>query len=237
MTEKVLIFLFVILYTAVLLNYFLPFFFKDKRKDQPTKKNAPKEKTGEPIIPLHSKPKQLTLEGISSLLDTIDPHDSFLLNVETLSLILPRFQQFVKVRPISDEEANDLFVVWLKISHLCYNIIPLTTNEDIVRLYRKHQEKMKKISNSLQTMGSIQWLTAMMTCLIAVHFTLEKVDKKRDWSKVSLEEIRKALPKDGQFIFERIDGKEYVHLPDEFYNEFGIELRKEYKQFFASFGK
>ncbi|MBD3190616.1 MAG: hypothetical protein GF308_08225 [Candidatus Heimdallarchaeota archaeon] len=238
MTGKLIIFAFVFGYSAILVSYLLlPLFCKDKRKEQ--LKDDSKEKSDqEPVLPIHSKQnKQLTLKGISSLLETVDPNDSFLLNIETLALILPRFQEFVKIRPINAEEANDLFVVWLKISYLCYNIIPLTTNENVVALYRKHSEKMQVISDSLQAMATIQWLTAMMMCLIAIHFSLEKKDKKRDWSQASLDEIRDALPTTGEFIFERIDGKEYVHLPDELYNEFGIELREEYKQFFATFGK
>ncbi|MBD3193307.1 MAG: hypothetical protein GF308_21915 [Candidatus Heimdallarchaeota archaeon] len=240
MTEKVLVFLFVILYTAVLLSYL---YKRKKNESSPTKgkkgtKNGSKEKADqEPIIPHESSNNQLTLEGISSLLDTINPNDSFLLNIETLALILPRFQEFVKIRPINAEEANDLFVVWLKISYLCYNIIPIATDENVVTLYRKHSEKMQVISDSLQAMGSIQWLTAMMMCLIAIHFTLEKKDKKRDWSQASLDEIRDALPTTGEFIFERIDNKEFIHLPDEFYNEFGIALREEYLEFFGTFGK
>ncbi len=40
--------------------------------------------------------------------------------------------------------------------------------------------------------------------------------------------IKYLLSKDGDLIIYEFENKTYYHLPDEDYNEFGIELREEY---------
>jgi len=77
--------------------------------------------------------QQFTLEQINELLNSLEPteHQRILQIVKT---VLPQFEEFLKTRPYSVKEANELFEVYLHIRFWSKKIDPHIEEKD----YRKN---------------------------------------------------------------------------------------------------
>lgn len=175
--------------------------------------------------------EQYTLEEIAQGLVSLKEVNSFENNIRLLVTIFPHFLQFLRVKPFTDKEANDLFAIWLLLSYQCSNILPINTTEDIIKLYKEYRVELSQIGDFLRTIGQITWLQEMMVSLMDVITCLEKYYTHKNRESVpSLERIINLLTKAG-FIIETITGTEYLYTSK--FSEFGLDLREVTRQFFS----
>lgn len=163
--------------------------------------------------------QQFTLEQIAEMLNTLEPtnHQKIL---QVLKTVLPQFEEFLKTRPYSAKEANELFEVYLHIRFWSKKIDPNNSEKD----YRKNWLGLQmRVAGLLAN----EWLRGMYNCLSEVREYLLVNEVIKVSNSVNVEEIVLYL-KQGDFFVEEEEGKTFVHLDEDQYNEFGVEIKEEF---------
>ena len=163
--------------------------------------------------------QQFTLEQISNMLNTLKTND-YQRIIQILKAIIPQYEDFLKTRPISEEEANDLFEVYLQIRFWSKKIDPHNKEEE----YRKDW-----IEIQMQVVGLLnnEWLEGMYNCLIQVREYLRVNEVIKEGIPIDTQEIVFYL-KQGDYFVEEEEGRIIVHLDEEQYNELIVETLYNY---------
>ena len=163
--------------------------------------------------------QQFTLKQITDMLNALEPttHQRILQVVKT---VLPQFEEFLKTRPYSAKEANELFEVYLQIRYWSKKIDPQTTDEDYWKNWLGLQMQVAGLLTN-------EWLRGMYECLREIREYLQVNEVIKEGNPIEIEEIVFYL-KQGDFFVEEEQGKTFVHLDENRYNEFGVEIRDEY---------
>jgi len=162
--------------------------------------------------------QQFTLEQITDMLNVLESsaHQRIL---QVVKSAVPQFEEFLKTRPYSVKEANELFEVYLQIRYWSKKIDPHREEKD----YRK-----KWLGMQMRVAGLLanEWLRGMYECLREVKEYLQVNEVIKKGNPIEIEEIILYL-KQGDFFVEEEQGKMFVHLDEDQYNEFGLEIREE----------
>lgn len=163
--------------------------------------------------------QQFTLEQIREMLNLLQPTDHQRI-LQVLKTVLPLFEEFLKTRPYSTKEANELFEVYLQIRYWSKKIDPNNKEKDYWRNW---------LGLQLQVAGLLanEWLRGMYECLVKVREYLQINEIIRKENPADIQEIILYL-KCGDFFIEEEQGRIYIHLDEDDYNEFGVKLREEY---------
>lgn len=168
---------------------------------------------------MDEKEEQYTLEGIEQQLKRVAKEDHQKI-VQVVLGMLPQVKTFLKTRPYSQEEANELFAVYLQLRYLSKRNDPYNEEES----YRKEWVVLQMDVGELI---AIDWLEGMCRCLVEVREYLLVNGLVGKDNPLDVEEVELYL-KAGDFILEEENGKLFVHLSEDSYNEFGVELKEEY---------
>jgi len=173
-------------------------------------------------------PLQMTLDEMTNTLSKARPEQRFKQTVTILGKILPAFLQYLRLRPRTQAEANDLYFVYLQIFNLLLNIIPLESKVDYQSFFKKYQRELQFIDKRFTELVSIEWLVDMDKCLHEFYRFLSTKQLYSDFRFLDLRIIQYLLSKNKNLILDQEDGKNFYHLDEDNYNEFGVEIRDEY---------
>ncbi|MGC9778299.1 MAG: hypothetical protein HZR80_03565 [Candidatus Heimdallarchaeota archaeon] len=168
--------------------------------------------------------QQFTLKQMGNMLNSLESTDHQRI-LQVVITILPQFEDFLKTRPYSTKEANELFELYLQIRFWSKKISPHNVEKD----YRKNWLGMQ-----IQVAGLLanKWLRGMHNCLREVREYLYVNEVIKEGNPIEIEEIVLYL-KQGDFFINKEQGKLLVHLDEDQYNEFGVEIKdvcfKEFK--------
>ena len=70
------------------------------------------------VLTRKSTPHQMTLEEMANALSKAHPEQKFKQTIIILGKVMPDFQQYLRMRPRTQAEANDLYFVYLQIFNL-----------------------------------------------------------------------------------------------------------------------
>ena len=155
------------------------------------------------------------------------PERSFKTTLTVLTKVLPEFKNYLKNRPESNVEANDLYLIYLQIFHKSMTLFPISKDE--VAFYERNQKVIQTMSKYLQFIQTKGWLVEMNLVLFEIYRFLNELDLTQGQQFVNLETIRYLLSKSRTLTLENENGSTFVYLDNnDFFNEFGVEIRKEY---------
>lgn len=163
--------------------------------------------------------QQFTLEQITEMLNSLQPTE-YQRILQVVKTVLPQFEEYLKTRPFSTKEANELFDVYLHIRFWSKKINPNIVEKD----YRKNW-----LGIQMQVAGLLanEWLRGMHDCLREVREYLQVNKVIKEGSPREIEEIVFYL-KQGDFFVKEEEGKTFVHLDEDHYNEFGVEIKEKF---------
>lgn len=222
------IFFLIILWTGLLiagLTLLYDHILKERRKRKETANN------NRPALQIHQKKKQghrkqLTLESIGNKLASIEPK-KYKSIVTILAEVISPFQEHLRIRPYTQTEANELFIIYSQICYWAMNYIPVEESIDLKSFLEDNRTALRVISNRIGHLGK-NWLVGMAQCLAEIYQFLSRKKFYEGFPHIDLQIIKYLLSKHADLIINEFDDRTYYHLPDEDYNEFGIELREEY---------
>ncbi|MGC9778605.1 MAG: hypothetical protein HZR80_05130 [Candidatus Heimdallarchaeota archaeon] len=162
--------------------------------------------------------QQFTLEQITEMLNSLNPTDHQRI-LQVVKTVTPQFEEFLKARPYSTKEANELFEVYLQIRYWSKKIDP--NNEE-----NEYWKNWLGLQMQVAGLSAKEWLRGMYDCLREVREYLQVNEIIKEGKLIEIEEIILYL-KQGDFFIEEEEGKTFVHLDEDQYNEFGIELRED----------
>jgi len=142
--------------------------------------------------------------------------------------IIPQFQEHLKVRPFTQSEANDFFIVYSQIFYWAMNFIPKDDEIEFRTFILKHRKELTRISNGLRFLER-DWLKDMSNCLLEIYRFLSSKKLYEDYTHIDLRVIKYLLSKSEVLTLNIIDDRCFVHIAnDDNYNEFGVEIREEF---------
>jgi hypothetical protein len=163
--------------------------------------------------------QQFTLEQMKGILQSIDSTKPQMI-VSVIQGILPAFVEYLKVRPVGYEEANEIFEIYLLLRYWSKIINPHETKQS----YRQGWIGMQM---QVQKLLTHKWLQEMFDCYREICEYLQINGVLREGNPLDMQEVLTYLQQ-GDYNLEKKQGKIYVHLDDDRYNEFGIEIKKTY---------
>ncbi|MHA1185511.1 MAG: hypothetical protein ACTSO7_13765 [Candidatus Heimdallarchaeota archaeon] len=121
------------------------------------------------------------------------PEKSFKTTLTVLTKVLPEFKNYLKNRPESNAEANDLYLIYLQIMHKCMTLFPITKDE--IAFFEKNQKAIQTMSKYLQYTHSKGWLMEMDLVLFEIYRFLSEMELDKGQQFINLETIRYLLSK------------------------------------------
>jgi len=163
--------------------------------------------------------QQFTLEEINELLQSLSSTEPQKI-LRVVKTILTSFAEHLKTRPFGAEEANELFKVYLRIRY--WSKITDPNNEE-----QEYYKEWIAIQVKVASLFEHEWLKDMFECYRETREYLEINGVSKKGNPVELEEIIWYLKK-GDYFIEEENGRWYVHLDEEGYNEYGLEINEQY---------
>ncbi len=217
--------IFQIVFWTTLLVVFFVFIYNRLLANKQSKENPKRIKqstntSGKSIL------KQITISGIATKLENIDPK-KYSDIVTMIAEIIPQFQEHLKVRPYTHSEANDFFIVYSQIFYWAMNFIPKNDEIELRTFILKHRKDLSQISEGLRILTR-DWLKDMSNCLMEIYRFLSSKKLYEDFPHIDIRVIKYLLSRNPNLIINKENDSVFYHMHDENYNEFGVELREEF---------
>lgn len=100
---------------------------------------------------------------------------------------------------------------------------------DLQGFYKKNTSELLSFKKQLDKMSRINWMNDMAKCLVEIYSFLSTKQLYGEYTNLDLRVIKYLLRNCPEVYFEDREERYFLHLSEcERYNEFGVELRREY---------